>query len=396
MDRAILDQLLPALQQSSAGLLGAYAIPAAADGYFLRDRFEDALLLLFSDDLSIHSAREALLRTRVDWGQVFETPPYVHTPATLARVARLFPLFHRHLARHAEHLQGQLLPIESARKVHPVELLAFLITEAMAASAALLPDYDESDAMRRLQRLAHNLSGNEVDAGAPPAALFSQVQVHLRLVVDSLPSLARHRRPLVKSSGEPNLLAFYEDHQRLLAVIPPLSANLLQKIDWPAVARGRSDYLTTLNVATSDQFYLALQAYRPLDYVLGSFRRLWGADLLKGLTVAARGVFRQAARKPAQLLAGGALGDYLLAPNAKALHQVIHDYQNRLLNIRLQHELLCRHCDIPLEEPPLPLPRRDEPLSARIDAIVQHLNWWADHYSQHMESRQPAEKMSPL
>lgn len=376
-------------------MLAAYRVAPEAGGYVLSDRFQPALLLLFGDDLPIHSAREAILRLQIDWREKLEAPPFVFTPSSLARHTRLFPLFHAHIAAHAQHLHGQILPLQSSDKVHAVERLTFLIGESIAASAALAPARSDPATYHKLQRLAQLLSGEESDPEASPAELFARVQVYLRHIFDSLPALAQHRTPLVKSTTESNLLAFYEDQQRLLAIIPPLSANLIQRIDWSALVQPMAAHLTTLNVATADQLFLAIQALRPLDYVLGNFRLLWGASLLKGLAVSARAVFRQAARRPAALLCDGVLGEYLLAPNAKALHQVIHDYQNRLLNLRLSHELLCRQFDVPLSEPPTPLPRRDEPLSVRIDAIVAHLNWWADHYLQLMDSRPASEKLSP-
>lgn len=395
MDNSIVDQLLPALQQQiGAHLLGAYIVQPTGDGYFLRDRFEPALLLLLHEDFPIHAAREAILKLRINWRHVLEASPYVFTPASLSRHVRLFPLFHQHLSRHSERIHGQILPLESPGRVHRIELLAFLITEAIETSAALVPDQSDLHMLNRLQRLARHMSNHNGSAQATPAELFAQVQIHLRLILDSLPALAPHRVPAAKS-GEPNLLAFYEDRQNLLAVIPQLSGKLLQKIDWPALAHARNEQTTALNVATSDQFFLSIQAQRPLDYVLGNFRRLWGVDLLKNLSVSARGVYRQAARRPSSWLVAGVLGDYLLAPNAKALHQVIHDYQNRLLNLRLQHELLSRIFSIAPQEPPVPLPRRDEPLAVRIDAITAHLDWWANHYTQSMESRQADEKMAP-
>lgn len=388
--------LLPALQEhDESQFLAAFSVPASGEGYFLNRRFEPALLLLFADGAPLHAAREAVLSLRMNWQQVLSTAPMVFTPQTLQRHVDLYPLFGQHVTRHAQCLVGQALSLDNTGSPHPVERLAFLITAAIDASAALVPSRAEAHSLAQLQRLAAQLGSDGSTSEASAADLFAQVQVYLRLFVDSLPMMSKKRTAVVKTSEEPNLLAFYEDQQRLLVLIPPLSASLLRKIDWSALARPMPSHLTTLNVATTDQLYLTIQSERSLDFVLGSYRRQWGADLLSGLEVPARAVYRQAARKPSTYLVDGVLGNYLIAPDDEAIHRVIHDYQNRLLNMRLEHELLCRLLDRPLAEPPAPLPRRDEPLSERIDAVVEHLDWWATHYVRQLAASKPDFRLSP-
>ncbi len=401
MDPAVLESFLPALQEESdVELLAAYTVPPAGDGYFLSHRFEAALLLLIAQAEQIHPARQAIRRLRVDWNNIFEAPPIIFTPTDLRQHTRLFPLFAKHLATYAERRCGDALPLVSAPDPHPIERLAFLVKEAIDASEALVPQKDARQSLRRLQRLVDEL-GNDPEPssfggeGRRPADLFARVQVHLRHSIDNLPVMAQQHTRIVKDAREPNLLAFYEDQQRLLVIIPPLSANLLRRIDWSSLAGPMPSQFTTLNVATTDQLFLTIQATRALDFALGGFRRRWGAELLSGLRVTARAVFRQAARKSASLLADGVLGAYLLAPDDEGVHRVIHDYQNRLLNVRLENELLYRLLDVSRSEPEQPLPRRDEPLTERIDAIAEHLRWWTAHYLQQMESYPVEHKLSP-
>ena len=396
MDKAVASHLLPALHdQAGAGFLAAYSIAASGEGYFLDRRFEHALLLLFADNGSPHAAREAVRRLRIDWSQVLEAVPMVFTPRSLQRHVRLFPLFGQHLAGHAQCLSGQALPLNGVTKPQAVERLAFLITAAIDASAALVPSRAEPHSLPQLRRLVRQLSGKETAPETSAADLFAQVQVYLRLFVDSLPAMASRRAPVVKTSAEPNLLAFYEDQQRLLVIIPSLSASLLRDIDWNSLARPMPSHLTTLNVATTDQLYLTIQAERSLDFVLGSYRRQWGAELLANLKVPIRSVYRQAARKPSDFLVNGVLGSYLLAQNDENVHRIIHDFQNRLLNMRLEHELLCRRLEKPITEPPDALPRRDELLPERIDAINEHFDWWATHYVQEMDDCEPDRRLGP-
>lgn len=396
MDRAVVEAFLPALQeQANVDLLAAYSVPPSGDGYFLTHRFEPTLLLLLDPQTHIHGARQAIQRLRIDWNNVLEAPPLVFTPGALEKHAGLFPLFARHLVTYAERLCGDDLPLISPPTPHPIERLAFLIAEAIEVSSALVPQNSDALALPRLQRLAAVLSDEAVDQDTSTADLFARVHIHLRRIVDSLPVMSKQHTPIVKDANERNLLALYEDQQRLLVVIPPLSGNLLRRIDWSALSKPMPSHLTTLNVTTTDQLYLTVQTTRPLDFALGGYRRLWGAELLSGLSVSARAVFRQAARRPSALLADGVLGAYLLTPADEAIHRVIHDYQNRLLNLRLEHELLCRLRGVPPSEPEKPLPRRNEPLPERIDAIIDNFRWWTGHYLQQMQTHPVEAKLSP-
>ncbi|HZD11048.1 MAG TPA: hypothetical protein VE553_06875 [Candidatus Binatia bacterium] len=397
MHQAIIDQLLPAFgERLGTQFLAAYSVPPSADGYFLSQRFESSLLLFFSDDFPVHTAREVVNELGLNLQNELEAPPFVFTPSSLKQHAVLFPLLAHHIMRRGTRLCGLSLPLDTTKAPHPVERLAFLISESIAASAALVPEKSADHALPRLQRLASQLSNQSNSDAEPAAELFARVQTYLRYIVDSLPQMSGHRLPVIESADQPNLLAFYEDQERLLVVIPPLSANLLRRIDWSALAGPMPSSLTTLNVATTDQLFLTIQAQRPMDYLLGSYRRRWGAELLDNLQVSARAVFRQAARKPSSLLVDGVWGAYLVAQGDEGIHRIIHDSQNRLLNIRLEKELLCRLLHTPFSEPPEPLPRRDEPLSARIDAIVAHLKWWTTHYLEEMQQRPAEQKLSPL
>ncbi len=397
MDHAAVDRLLASIQKEiGPGLIAAYRVPSAGDGYFLPQRFEDTLLLLFDPASPIHQAREALIAQNLAVVDTLEAPPIVATPASLARHVRLFPLFGHHLATHAELLYGERLSPEISAKPHLLEQLAFLVAEAIACSAALAPQNSEHRWLNRLHRLADHLSGNQNARSASPAELFAQVQVRLRLLFESLPMIGERQASIVESRAEPNVQAIYEDEQRLVVIIPPLSGDLLRQIDWTSLSRPMPAHLTALNVATAAQLFFNVQTERPMDFALGCYRRVWGAELLPDLSVSARAVFRQAARKPSALLVDGLLGAYLATNEDEGVHRVIHDYQNRLLNMRLEHELLSRFFGVSPAEPPEPLPRRDEPLAVRIDAIASHLDWWSDHYLGEMQARAADQKMSPV
>lgn len=86
---------------------------------------------------------------------------------------------------------------------------------------------------------------------------------------------------------------------------------------------------------------------------------------------------------PSHILVNALPHSFLTAANASddTLHKLIHDFQNRMLNIQLENELLFRLGLIPAKfVPPEPLPDREASAKQRLTAIFQHLEWWADFY----------------
>ncbi|MFW6183397.1 MAG: hypothetical protein ACOC8X_06340 [Chloroflexota bacterium] len=319
------------------------------------------------------------------------------TEGAVHRHLRLNPLFARHLAENGQHLLGDTLSLTGAADIHPAEQVAFLAHRALRASAALaparLPEQASRQASRQLRELATVLSGGEHFDELTTADLFAVVQERLQEHIQSL-SLASV--PAGENTGAPhsNLEAIYEDGERLLAIIPPLAGRLLRRVDWNAFLQNAPEHLMTLSVGTAGQVRLAIRSERPLDYLLGSFRRLWGRNPLAGLQVSGWAVFRQAARKPSGLLYRLST-DYVHARDGDAVRRVIHDYQNLLLNMRLEHELLHRTQGTERSGPDQELPRRNEPNDVRIDAIIDHLEWWAAFYAEKMAATPATERMAP-
>lgn len=379
-------------------VLSAYRFPARGNVYFTTDAAEEVVLLILDDDTSIHEFRETFGEV---WDAAEGVSPLVTTRRALSRHLRLNPLFAHHLVRSALHTSGE--PILSASghapRPHALEQLAFLSRELLEGSTALAPGLLAEDevvqARRRLLRLAHCLGDPSPAGDVEIPDLFARIQVHLRHLIDRLPIGNESQETLFTDNGDVPLKALYEDEDRLLAIIPSLSSRVLRQIDWPAFGQKLPGHLGRLVVATSEQLYLIVQAERALDYVLSTFRHAQGSNLLQGLNVRTRAVFRQAARKPSHLLVSAVPRAYLLAEGEKELHRVLHDYQNRLQNISLEHELLHRAFGVPLSAPEDPLPRRDEAVEVRIEALMAHLEWWAETYAQEMDRHSPTERMSP-
>jgi hypothetical protein len=123
---------------------------------------------------------------------------------------------------------------------------------------------------------------------------------------------------------------------------------------------------------------------RAADLRLGRVRHIWGANPLEGVEATTGRILRAAARLAATLHLD-ALSNAYLTSNDRQAGKIIHDFQNRLLNVQLQHELLHRLAHLPRSEPSPPLPDRHAPAAQRIEAIFAHLDWWAEHYTGQMQ-----------
>jgi hypothetical protein len=125
---------------------------------------------------------------------------------------------------------------------------------------------------------------------------------------------------------------------------------------------------------------LILELERPLDLILRRYTHEWGDNLLGQIQPTKRQIFRQAARLPAEIQIDKLPNEYLTQDHSK-IHDIIHDFQNKLLNIQLEHELLRRLEKIEKFNPPEPLPDRTASHPVRIEAIFKHLGWWSEFYT---------------
>lgn len=365
-------------------LHAAFRYGNTGDAYFDPAGSDDALLLVVGDAVDMEALREIIGPLWTMHGAGMGRPPLVATPSSLARHMRLFPLLAHHLAHAGERLTGKKL-VAGGRvpEAHPAERAASLAMRAMEASAALAPELlpaaRAEAAGARLRRLAVHLARGDEDT---TAQLFSQVQRGVQALIEALPG---GRAADDGTNGSERVLAVYEETDKVVVVTPVLTADTVNEITWTEVDERLQEPGMSLQVTTAEQLRLALLLERPLDVALERYQQLHGRDVLRGMVVPTRAVWRQAARVPSSLLIDDVPGAYLTAGDDEARHRVVHDYQNRLLNLRLQHELLHRLHDFAPAAPPDPLPGRDAPVAARVSAILDHLRWWADHYVQEMQ-----------
>ena len=383
-DQELGDDLLSALSYSSTG-----------DAYFQPGGGEQNLLLVVADDVDLDALRAIIGPLWPTPGETVCRPPFVATPTSLKRHLRLNPLLAHHLAHSGQRLAGkELLPAELAPEVHPTERAAYLASQAIDASAALAPDLlppaQAEAAEQQLHRLATYLSGKEEET---TCRCFAHVQRSVQVLTASLQG-SWQLETTWEESGP--VRAVYEETDHVVVVTPVLTADTLREMDWGAVDSRLRQPGMGLYVTTAEQLRLMLFLERPLHVALQRYQHLHGQDVLKGLMVHTRAVWRHAARTPSSLLIEEVPGAYLAAADDEARHMMIHDYQNGLLNMSLRHELLHRLHDFAPAEPPEPLPGRDEAIPVRVEAIRDHLAWWTQHYTREMLETPASDRLQAL
>lgn len=359
------------------------------------------LMALVAETDNLEHLRTAFLPL---WSQTQPTlarPLAAATNATWQRHLDLNPIVAHHLARRSQHLWGAESPV--TRKLPPLtERAAFMADVVMQASPALTaPVLSPADAplyQEWLRGVAHLLGLSPSSRDDTPS-LFAAVQSRLTALLPETelapdpahllaPPRAAEPPPLTDApSMLPELLAIYEKADRLIFVLPD-QPSLWQKIDWSAVAETMTGECAALQLTTSRQFRLAVSYHYPVHYVLRSYRHLWGEDVLANLPVTRQRLWQDAARLPS-LLETVQLPQRYLAAADDELSSVIHDFQNKLLNVQLRHELLLRMKIANKTAPPRPLPPRTDPPARRIAGIFQHLNFWANLYFGLMQQQPP-------
>lgn len=205
---------------------------------------------------------------------------------------------------------------------------------------------------------------------------------HLATLTDQLNGQLSHL-PISASPANaplPGLHALYKTEQgRAVLVFAALDGALLQGIDWQALVAGLGSDCTGLQVATVAQLQLVLARETPLDVVFRRYGLEWGEEVVTAVQPHPTDILRQATRLPLHILIERLPQACIAATDEAKLRRVIHDYQNKLLNVQLEHEILTRLGHVPRYVPPT-LPEREAPLAERIGALFSQLHRWANFY----------------
>lgn len=361
-------------------------------GSFLQEHYDQAesdvnLVAVVSDRTSLHVCRTAMIPFWQEHKETLRLAPLVVRQSSFNRHLQLNPLLSHHLNQYGQHSYGKtVVPLNSTPPTE-IEEIAYLAAQLMEASAALAPDLllevQAEEARQNLRRLARRVQTQPLRGNETMSELFAMVQVAIQNLVRDLPQEMRFNdERLVNSAKDSNLRAIYEETDSMVMLIPEMNGTLLEAIRWDDLAVRLKDRCHALVVTTADQLRLSIRYELPIDYVLGRYSHKWGQTPLQDFEVAPDMLYRAAARLPSYYLTTNFCRSYLVAEDEDGIHKAIHDLQNRLLNIQLQHELLRRFGVMEAAKPPMALPKRGAVFAERIDAIFYHLDWWADYYTQ--------------
>lgn len=348
------------------------------------------LLLIVADGTSFYALRNAFLPLWQEYGTILRRAPLVAQASAFTRHLLLNPMLAHHLAREAQQLLGPPDFMSELAAVNPHEAYARLASEAMQASAALAPELLEPEIaearLAQLRRLARRFRGEPIPEGETPAQLFARVQHFLEPRIAKLPAVRpwTDTQPSTTTSPFlPGLQAIYKEGDHMALVFARLTPQQIIKTNWQLLSERLANQCSGVWITTAAQLGLTLAFETPLAFRFRRYEHNWGLDPLETVPVSKRQMLRHAARGPSDILIDSLPNAYLTW-GKEEMYRLIHDFQNKLLNVQLEHELLYRIKEVERFTPPSPLPARTAPSQQRIEAIFQHLDWWTQYYAGEM------------
>lgn len=384
-----MDEIINTIVKQMSRKLGSqleavFLYGSLADGSYNPGDSDINLFAIVTDGTSYHALRKLFLPIWNEYKDVLRRAPRIAQEKDFARYLQVDPTFAHHLIHEGKILFGPPDYLEDWPQTDPYDSSARLAYEAMQASTAVAPELLSSDTAQtrlvQLQRLATRLHGQPIDERKTAVELYALVQHYLNQHIAQLPTPPTIHEPATTTSTLlPGLRATYKKDDQMILVFQNPTPYQINAIQWSTLAKRLVGRYQGLQVTTAVQLRLILELERPLDHTLRRYTHEWGDDLLAEIAPTKKQIFRHAARLPAIIQVDLMPNEYLTQDQSK-IHDIIHDYQNKLLNVQLEHELLRRLQKIEKFTPPEPLPDRETPNSQRIDAIFKHLGWWAEFY----------------
>lgn len=372
-------------------LKALYLYGSLATGIYQANQSDINLLAVIEDDVDLNNIRTILKPVWQEYGSVLKKSPLISTADSLNRHLTLNPILAHHLQTQGKLLEGQdLLP--GPVDIDPLERISRFVTMAidtsLAVAPSLLSEKKAQEVTTNLKSLYRQYWAKLVNKEDLPIELLASVYEGLLSELEAYPQFFFEEQEVVAAPPLLNeLRAIYEIENRLILVFPDLEPeDMVERIkstNWKAVADRVTEQYQGLQVSTAAELRMILQFNTPANYHLQSYTHAWGIDPLAGIQISPWRVYRDLARYPSELLLSTLPHTYISTADAD-LAMLVHDLQNKLLNVQLRNELLCRIDQIEVTLPPYPIPGRDEPISIRIDAICSHLDWWVDYYSSAM------------
>lgn len=375
-------------------LEAAYLFGSFVQGYYQPGESDINMLMIVEDGVDVFDIRTFYLPLWDRFGDVLGRPPLVVSASAFERYKRLVPM--QTVAQNGRLLTGSSAPLQNLPQFDPHEVAARDLTEALTASNALMPMImtPEKAAQRhaQLRRLARRLWQTPIPEGETAVQTYARVQQKLGPQIARLPAARLYNNrnvPPVTAPFLPGLQTLYRKADNIVMVLANLSPQDITRTNWTQMADRLAAECGGLILTTAAQLSISLVYDIPIELKTRAYQYNWGMDHLAKLQTSRRQIMRHAGTAPTHI-ALDELPHALLTMHDDQLHTIIHDFQNKLLNIQLTHELLHRFGDTEKFTPPEPLPDRNLPSRKRITGIINHLNWWSEFYTDQM--RQAAQE----
>lgn len=389
---SIVESVIRQLTQTSDLIESVYLYGSLVNGRYHAGESDVNLVAVVKDDYDVHQLRAVFRPIWAEHGSVLRRVPLIARQATLERHLQLNPVLAYHLAGQAEVVYGRSLFQPSTTEEPQEELCAWLSAKLMQTSGLLAKSLLDEEERQQLESLLRRLAWRFLGESAPihpSEATIPQLLAYLYAYLDTqlnelpIPDYWDTSNLPEGTALLPGLQAIYRRGNKIVFVFAELPSAIFWETDWDKLAQDIAGEYAGLFVVTAPQLRLALRLEAPLDVRLRSYTHEWGLEPVREIQPARWHVLRQAARMPSKIEIDDLPNTYLVAEEER-FGRIIHDFQNRMLNIQLEHELLCRLRLVPRFVPPSPLPTPSAPPLQRISAIFQHFGWWADYYAQEM------------
>lgn len=383
--KALLQEIANEMNQALGhDLRGLYLYGSLTADYYQPGESDMNLLAVVreeSDELAMCQAVRPVWQT---YSSQLKQPPLLVKLSALMRHVHLFPNFGYHLAQNGRLLHGEPNLLGQLPDRSPAEFLSHLANAIMEASAALapnlLPPAAAHAAEQNLRKLARRLLKRPIAPEETAVDLFAHIQQYLSRKIAFLSTTQLLPPPTPTTSPLPGLHAVYKKEMgRIVLVFNQLTIPQIQATDWTRIADQLTDRCAGLHATTTVQLRLLTKLESPLDMVFRRYTLDWGKDPLANLKPPRYYSLRHAARLPSEIAIKELPPTYLSAPDTE-IGTIIHDFQNKLLNIQLEHEILHRLDYLERFAPDKPLPDRDAPAPERLRAIFYHLDQWSQFY----------------
>ncbi len=389
MNKAI-DTIVKQFKRRLGGQLeGIFLYGSCAQGFYQEGESDINLLVVIADGTNIHALRQMFLLIWKTYGEVLKHAPLIAPYNAFVRHMQLNPMLAHHISRDGKQLFGNPDLLEDVLpRLDINSAYAHLASEAMEASKALIVDLLEPETavstQAHLRNIVRRIRREPLTKKETSTQLFARIQHFLPPIINKLPVAKQWTSAKSAPSTSPllpGLQTIYKESGNMIFVFGQLTPQQIMRTDWGRLSEFIGNNCKGIEITSVAQFCLIVSYERPLAIPFQKYEHNWGIDFLPMLTTSPKHMLQQAARRPSQIQLQS-LPHAVLTQTDEALGEIIHDFQNKMLNVQLEHELMVRFKLVERFTPPEPLPDRETPPRQRVDAIFKHLQWWADFYTE--------------